>query len=56
MLVEWNSLRATSRIMGVSINSVTSLLVLAGETCATFHDETVRGVKSKIIQGDEIWS
>ncbi len=28
----------------------------AGKVCAAFHDETVRGVKSKRIQCDEIWS
>ena len=28
----------------------------AGKACAAFHDETVRGVKARRVQGDEIWS
>ena len=56
MLVEGNSMRATSRIAGVSINTVTKLLADAGEACAAYHDETVRGVKARRVQCDEIWS
>lgn len=56
MLVEGSSLRSISRVAGVSINTVTKLLVDAGQVCATFHDEKVRDVKAKRIQCDEIWS
>ena len=28
----------------------------AGEACAEYHDETVRNVRSKRVQADEIWS
>lgn len=49
-------MRSISRIMGVSINTVTKLMVEAGEACAAFHDETVRNVKSARVQCDEIWS
>ena len=56
MLCEGTSMRATSRICDVSINTVTKLLVDAGEACAAFHDEVVRGVKAKKIQCGEIWS
>lgn len=56
LLVEGNSMRSTSRIADVSINTVSKLLVDAGNACAKFHDETVRGVKSERIQCDEIWS
>ena len=56
LLVEGMSMRAVSRATGVSINTVTKLLVDAGEACAEFHDETVRGVRSKRVQCDEIWS
>lgn len=56
MLVEGMSMRATSRVAGVSINTVTKLLVKAGEACAAYHDERVRGVKTKRVQCDEIWS
>jgi hypothetical protein len=49
-------MRSVSRVCGVSINTVTKLLVGAGQMCAAFHDERVRGVKSERIQCDEIWS
>ena len=49
-------MRAVSRATGVSINTVTKLLVDAGEACAEYHDETVRGVQARRVQCDEIWS
>jgi transposase-like protein len=39
LLVEGNSLRATSRIVGVSINTVTKLLVDVGSACEKYHFE-----------------
>ncbi|WP_299654454.1 transposase [uncultured Jannaschia sp.] len=56
MLVEGMSMRSISRTVGVSINTVTKLLVEAGEACAAYHDETVRDVKAAHVQCDEIWS
>lgn len=56
MLVEESSLRSTSRVCGVSINTVTKLLVDAGTVCAAFHDASVRNVASQKIRCDEIWS
>lgn len=56
MLVEGMSMRSVSRITGVSINTVSKLLVDAGNACAEYHDNTVRGVKAERIQCDEIWS
>ena len=56
MLVEGASMRSISRVVGVSINTVTKLLVDAGEACLDFHDENVRGLNSKRIECDEIWS
>jgi len=55
-LVEGMSLRATSRIADVSINTVTKLLVDAGTACAAYQDEHLRGLTCKRIQVDEIWS
>lgn len=40
----------------MSINTVSKLLVEAGEACLAIHDETVRNVKASRIQCDEIWS
>jgi len=56
MLVEGSSMRSVSRVAGVSINTVTKLLVDAGRLCAAYHDERVRNVPAKSIQCDEIWS
>ena len=57
MLVEGMSMRSISRTLGVSINTVTKLLVEAGEACAAYHDETVRGIRGhRRIECDEIWS
>ncbi len=56
LLVEGNSIRATSRIADVSKNTVTKLLEDAGKVCAAYHDENVKGVEAKHVQADEIWS
>ena len=56
MLVEGMSMRATSRVVGVSINTVTKLMIEAGEACAAYHDDTVRDVEARRVQCDEIWS
>lgn len=56
LLVEGMSMRAISRTVGVSINTVTKLMVEAGEACAAHHDKMVRGVKAQRVQCDEIWS
>src|SRR5713101_3174131 len=56
MLCEGSSLRSISRVADVSLNTVTKLLTDAGKACAAYHDEHVRGVKSKRVQCDEIWS
>ncbi len=56
MLVEGMSMRATSRVADVSINTVSKLMVEAGQACATYHDEAVRDVEARKIQCDEIWA
>ena len=56
MLIEGMSMRSISRTVGVSINTVSKLLVEAGEACAAYHDETVRNVTAQRVQCDEIWS
>ncbi|NOT25792.1 MAG: IS1 family transposase [Acidobacteria bacterium] len=55
-MVEGNSLRSITRMVGVSINTVTKLLVDLGTACEAFHDENVRNVPAKRVQADEIWS
>lgn len=56
MLCEGSSMRSVSRVADVSINTVTKILEDAGEICAAFHDKMVRGLASKRVQVDEIWS
>ena len=56
MLCEGSSMRSISRVADVSINTVSKLLVEAGEACLTIHNDMVQGVRAKRIQCDEIWS
>ncbi|MDK3075955.1 IS1 family transposase [Sedimentitalea sp. JM2-8] len=56
LLVEGNSIRATSRIADVSKNTVNKLLIDAGKVCAAYHAANVRGVVAKHVQADEIWA
>lgn len=55
-LVEGMSLRAASRLADVSINTVTKLLVDVGSACQEYQDKTLRSLKCKRVQCDEIWS
>ena len=55
MLVEGMSMRAVTRITGVSINTVTKLLLDAGEAAAAYHDDHVRNVEAGRIECDEMW-
>jgi len=56
LLVEGTSLRATTRITGVSRTTILKFLVDLGKACQQFHDDTVKGIKSERLQADEIWS
>lgn len=56
MLCEGSSMRSISRVVDVSINTVSKLLVNAGRACSAFHDEQVREVPARRVQVDEIWS
>lgn len=56
LLAEGNSLRAASRLADVSINTVTKLLLDVGAACEEYQDKTLRNLKLKRIQCDEIWA
>jgi IS1 family transposase len=56
MLVDGNSVRATSRIAGVAINTVQKLILDIGEAAAAYQDEHLRDLPCKTIEADEIWS
>ena len=55
-LVEGNSMRATTRLCDVSINTVTKLLVDIGFACSIYQNEMLRDLPCKRVQCDEIWS
>jgi IS1 family transposase len=55
-LVEGNSLRSTSRMVMVSINTVTKFLERAGQVLGEYQHRTFRNLNCKRIQVDEIWS
>jgi len=56
MLVEGNSLRSTSRMADVSINTVTKLLVDVGIACSDYQDKVLRELCCTRLQVDEIWA
>ena len=55
LLVQGASLRSISRVTGASINTVTKLLVDAGEACVAYHNATVCNVNAERVQVDGIW-
>ena len=56
LLCEGMSMRAISRAVDVSINTVGKTLTDAGDVCLRFHDQAVRGLQSKRVQVDEVWA
>ena len=56
MLVEGMSMRATSRLADVSINTVTKLLIDVGQAASDYQDRAFVKLKCKRIQVDEIWA
>jgi IS1 family transposase len=55
-LVEGTGINATSRMTGVSNNTVLKLLRDVGTACDRYHNEHVRNLKTRRVQADEIWS
>jgi len=56
LLVEGMSMRAVSRIVGCSVNTVTKLLEEVGFACNMYQSEHLRNLKSRRVQCDEIWA
>jgi IS1 family transposase len=56
MIVEGNSIRSITRMTGVCQEAITKLLCDLGKACADHHNATIRGVRSRRIQCDEVWS
>ncbi len=55
-LIEGCSLRSTSRMVGVSINTVTKFLERAGQVLGEYQHRMFRNLNCKNIQVDEIWA
>ncbi len=56
LLVEGMSLRAVTRTTGMSINTVTKLLIDAGKACSEYQDRVFHNLTCKRLQVDEIWA
>lgn len=55
-LLEGCSIRSTERLTGLNRNTLMSLLVLAGERCERLMARTMRDLRFKYVQCDEIWT
>jgi IS1 family transposase len=55
-LCEGCSIRSTVRMTGASKNTIVKLLVELGAACSAYQNETIRGIRSKRVECDEIWS
>lgn len=56
LLVEGMSLRAAGRATDTAFNTVAKLFVSAGKACEAYQDTTLRNLKCRRLQLDEIWS
>lgn len=56
LMSEGVSIRAITRLMGVSKNTVAKLLVEAGKACSDYQHRELRKLPCKRVQVDEIWS
>lgn len=55
-LIEGNSIRSTARMFDVEHKTVMRVLLRTGEHCHRLLDEKLRGIHSRFIQVDEIWT
>lgn len=55
-LIEGNSIRSTSRMFDVEHKTVMRVLLRTSEHCRRLLDEKLRGIRSRFIQVDEIWT
>jgi IS1 family transposase len=56
MIVEGNSVRSITRMTGVCQEAILKLLCDLGKACADHHNNTVRGLRTRRVQCDEVWS
>ena len=55
-LVEGSSINATARMTGVAKHTILKLLRDIGCACAEHHEKSVRNLRVRRVQCDEIWS
>jgi hypothetical protein len=55
-LAEGNGMRPTSRLTGVSLNTVLRFARRAGDHARQFHEQMVRHVEVHQVQVDEAWA
>src|SRR5215203_397244 len=56
LLCEGSSIRAVTRLTGVSKNTISKLLADAGRACAEYQHKILRNLPCQRVQLDEIWS
>lgn len=56
LMMEGTSVRAISRLTGLHIGTILSLMVTAGEKCQRLLDAKVRGLRPHLVQADELHS
>jgi len=56
MMLEGMSVRAISRLTGLHKGTILSLMNTAAERAATLLDSTLRNVRVRYVQADEIWA
>lgn len=56
LLTEGMSIRAISRTTGVHKTTILALLLTVGKKCQRVFDDTVRNLKPRFVQADELWS
>src|SRR3712207_2760205 len=56
LLTEGNSVRSTARLVGSEIRTVLRHLLIAGDTCRAFLDQTQRRLSLRHVEIDEIWT
>ncbi len=55
LLCEGNSIRAVTRLTGISKTTVSKLVVDAGNACSLYQERVFRNLECKRVQVDEIW-
>jgi hypothetical protein len=56
LLCEGNSIRAVTRLTGISKTTVMKLVVDAGQACSEYQDRAFRNLKCTKVQVDELWT